>query len=442
MPQRPMFPALFLLCCLISGGDSIVLPAGYSSVTPPSRALGLAEPTLVLAQMYATKVHSVNEKKESISIEGYFRLSWQDSRLNTSTTEVEYPNADSIWKPDFYLSNAIRNNFGSEGTQYDGEMLRISPSGAVLWSQRMRLEMDCPLSLWQMPFDTQTCMFDIGLYRSRATDVVIQWQNDSKGVPSGWDWTDKVGLPVAWRAMTLAAEHTIDVYSTGSYSSSRARLKLTRKVSSLIPFAFSPSIIFVVASYSGFFISPGAAPARVALAFLCTLMVLNNMNAIRGSLPPGLSIYREERGSWLLAFMYGCFVFNVVAFLEYAVVNFGTSAASTLQAKELKKAAKPASPWLSAAAKLKAKEGPDRGATSAPIEDQLWAGTEGANANGAAAAPAEVIVETGPDPDRWLRFFAKFKDLDHTFRWLFPLAFSIYCGVMAYVFTLGDSMDK
>ena len=53
-----------------------------------------------------------------------------------------------------------------------------------------------------------------------------------------------------------------------------------------------------------------------------------------------------------------------------------------------------------------------------------------------------MIVETGPDPDRWLRFFAKFKDLDHTFRWLFPLAFSIYCGVMAYVFTLGDSMDK
>ena len=89
-------------------------------------------------------------------------------------------------------------------------LLELSSQSDSEKVSRMRLEMDCPLSLWQMPFDTQTCMFDIGLYRSRATDVVIQWQNDSKGVPSGWDWTDKVGLPVAWKAMTLAAEHTID----------------------------------------------------------------------------------------------------------------------------------------------------------------------------------------------------------------------------------------
>ena len=178
MPQRPMFPALFLLCCLISGGDSIVLPAGYSSVTPPSRALGLAEPTLVLAQMYATKVHSVNEKKESISIEGYFRLSWQDSRLNTSTTEVEYPNADSIWKPDFYLSNAIRNNFGSEGTQYDGEMLRISPSGAVLWSQRMRLEMD------RAKVDCNDAKEHLATERERAMEAV-KAKEEAEGQLSG-----------------------------------------------------------------------------------------------------------------------------------------------------------------------------------------------------------------------------------------------------------------
>ena len=50
MPQGRM-RALFLLSCVVSGGDTIALPAGYSAVIPPARALGLVEPTLVQAQM-------------------------------------------------------------------------------------------------------------------------------------------------------------------------------------------------------------------------------------------------------------------------------------------------------------------------------------------------------------------------------------------------------
>ena len=63
-------------------------------------------------------------------------------------------------------------------------------------------------------------------------------------------------------------------------------------------------------------------------------MVLHNLNAIRTSLPAGLSLDK----SWLLLFMSYCILFNAAVVVEYAAVNFGMQAHAALQAKE--KAAK------------------------------------------------------------------------------------------------------
>ena len=63
-------------------------------------------------------------------------------------------------------------------------------------------------------------------------------------------------------------------------------------------------VLLVLASWSGFFISPAAAPARIALAFLCFLMVLNNLNAVYRSLP---QLQSDDR-VWLSDFLIGTMV--------------------------------------------------------------------------------------------------------------------------------------
>eukprot|EP00966_Prymnesium_polylepis_P259839 6002606-Prymnesium_polylepis.1 len=47
----------------------------------PVNGSGCPGPTDVQAQLYVTKLHSVDEKKETIGFEAYFRLWWNDHRL-------------------------------------------------------------------------------------------------------------------------------------------------------------------------------------------------------------------------------------------------------------------------------------------------------------------------------------------------------------------------
>lgn len=64
------------------------------------------------------------------------------------------------------------------------------------------------------------------------------------------------------------------------------------------------AVLLVLASWSGFFISPAAAPARITLAFLCFLMVLNNLYAVYRSLP---QLQSDDR-VWLSDFLIGTMV--------------------------------------------------------------------------------------------------------------------------------------
>lgn len=134
-------------------GTSVPVPAGYDASVPPSvhnESCGLIAtpqpPTLVTAEWYVKKVHSVDQKSESFTIEGYFRLEWRDARLaNQASCMGPFANTNGIWVPDVYIENALDFRLGSEGSRFQGEELRISAQGDVRWSQRAKFVMDCKM---------------------------------------------------------------------------------------------------------------------------------------------------------------------------------------------------------------------------------------------------------------------------------------------------------
>ena len=124
---------MILLLAAALSSWTVPLPEGYDSTVAPSLVACTSEPTRVHAEMHLTKVHTMDEKKETISIEGYLRLRWNDQRLaatpGTSATPScqsgtgsgeavgsrEYPSASGMWVPDFYIENALKNDLASEG---------------------------------------------------------------------------------------------------------------------------------------------------------------------------------------------------------------------------------------------------------------------------------------------------------------------------------------
>ena len=79
---------MILLLAAALSSWTVPLPEGYDATVAPSLVACTSEPTRVHAEMHLTKVHTMDEKKETISIEGYLRLRWNDQRLAAGAGRV------------------------------------------------------------------------------------------------------------------------------------------------------------------------------------------------------------------------------------------------------------------------------------------------------------------------------------------------------------------
>ncbi len=65
-----------------------------------------------------------------------------------------------LWKPDLFFANE-KHGYFHDVTQ-PNTMLRLYPSGEVLYSARYSLVLSCDMNLEKFPFDTQKCHMQMG----------------------------------------------------------------------------------------------------------------------------------------------------------------------------------------------------------------------------------------------------------------------------------------
>ena len=62
-----------LLLVALACGDHIQVPPGYDKNAAPASVSCSGEPTMVRAELYINKVHTINEQASTVNLEGYFR---------------------------------------------------------------------------------------------------------------------------------------------------------------------------------------------------------------------------------------------------------------------------------------------------------------------------------------------------------------------------------
>jgi hypothetical protein len=180
-----------------------------------------------------------------------------------------------------------------------------------------------------------------------------------------------------WRAVPVGGR---TIVGWGEKSMVRFCIKIARSSQSdtlAIVYAF----LLACASYTGFYMNPTAAPARVSLAFLTFLMVLNNVNGVLSRLPQleDPTAHQEER-VWLIDFLFGTMIFNFSTLLEFGLVSYGLLHKSS-------RAVEVAAVALSGTGK------PERRVSTSDVIGSL-------------------------------------AGLDHVFRWLFPLGYLCFVSIM------------
>ena len=109
----------------------------------------------------------------------------------------------------------------------------------------------------------------------------------------------------------MSSLQVLDVYVAGNYSYTKACIRIER-LSAIYVVQIALACLIVLLSYLGSWINPAGAPGRIALGIISVLIVANNYQSVQASLPSvAYSVF-------LMDFLMGALVFNVVAFISCA----------------------------------------------------------------------------------------------------------------------------
>ncbi|XP_066269359.1 glycine receptor subunit alpha-2-like [Branchiostoma lanceolatum] len=152
--------------------------------------------------------------KPVMTLDMFVRQTWQDDRLSfknndtMSTQPITLSGEDKnlIWTPDLIFDNLVEG-FVHDIFQ-DNNLIRISTNGTVTLSQRVSIDVGCPLYLQRFPADSQVCYFGIESFSYRMNDVELLWGDNPVQISSdaeSWDFF----------ILTLKTSKSVKVYSTG-----------------------------------------------------------------------------------------------------------------------------------------------------------------------------------------------------------------------------------
>lgn len=278
----------------------------------------VSAPTKVETQFYMTQLYNVDQKTGSYQVDGYFRLWWTDKRL---AYDMHVPNVclenitfspSEVWTPDIYFEGSNSDyQFAPGGAQPTASSITVSREGRIFWTRQARLKMQCTMNFTELPFDTQRCPFSVGTWSQTAEEVTLKWMDPKDPFPE-WD-SPNISAP-PWSVIGVHANEVVEEFGAASseYSSAVGVFYIRRDWR-----AYSQDIllamVMVAASYSGCWVLDWQG---AGLHLFVILIVVTQRQQVMNQLPPGVS------GTWLDDFLFGCFVFSLIAFVVSAVQAF------------------------------------------------------------------------------------------------------------------------
>jgi len=102
---------------------------------------------------------------------------WRDERLafaghqHGRSVTLHHRQFDRMWTPDVFIRNLKNGLFHT--ITVPNRLIRLSPDGTILYSQRLTLTLSCDMILNKYPMDNQTCKIELGSCESCPRLLVI-----------------------------------------------------------------------------------------------------------------------------------------------------------------------------------------------------------------------------------------------------------------------------
>ena len=318
------------------------------SAQAPSRA----PPDEVFFNFQLNSLPVVDSRRQRLEADVWLRIIWWDYRLayDGSCMDVRsggtvFPGTlmNELWHPSIF-SRAVAD---SRPSQDDQSVFWLSETGQVWWLRKLYLVFSCPMQFTDMPFDTQRCRITFSDFLYSSDELRIRFADDRTDFwglgPVSTPCLDPAtaGGTVEWMVTSLNGSYTsASGQSLQSVSNVNIDLEATRVSEYWMGYVITPIICVVFITWSSFFISRTAVPARVAMVIIAFLTLSGIINNVLSALP------RLPGSVWLLQFGQISQHFVFFACVEYPIANFvGRLEKRVNEVVKEAKRGPPAPPW-------------------------------------------------------------------------------------------------
>ncbi|ESO83382.1 hypothetical protein LOTGIDRAFT_53634, partial [Lottia gigantea] len=288
--------------------------------TPPE--FNSDKSTNIEVLLYVDSIDSINEARMDFTVSILLHLQWTDKRLvpfnvhklfgNLTFLEIDSTNSKRIWVPDIFFPNEKKASF--HDVMMANQMMRLYPSGKIVYISRLSMTLSCPMNLRNYPFDKQRCSVEIMSFGYTEDKLQLTWINASKPLE-----------PVSVNTYVELPQFEVTGYGpgacqrsyhrTGNQSCLQANFYLERNIGYYVVQMYIPSVLIVMLSWISFWLTVNSVPGRISLGVLTVLTMTTQSTGVNNALPR--VSYTKAIDVWMST----CLVFVFSALLEFAVVN-------------------------------------------------------------------------------------------------------------------------
>ncbi|XP_042872333.1 glycine receptor subunit alpha-2-like [Penaeus japonicus] len=283
----------------------------YDRRATPTNHLNNA--TTVNCELYIRSFGSIDPNSMDYQVDLYLRQSWVDERLNhddiKQPLDLNDPNlVKAIWKPEVYFPNAKHAEF--QFVTVPNVLVRINPSGEILYMLRLKLVFACMMELSKFPLDSQVCTMEIASFSKTMKELNLSWKSDAP-----------IKMYKNMRMPQFEMEEIVpttcqESFQIGNYSCLVAEFRMRRSIGFHLVQSYLPTTLIVVISWVSFWMDVDSVPGRTTLGVTTLLTVSSKSSGIQAGLPQ--VSYVKAIDVWMGA----CTAFVFCALLEFTLVNY------------------------------------------------------------------------------------------------------------------------
>uniref|UniRef100_A0A668URP0 Uncharacterized protein n=1 Tax=Oreochromis aureus TaxID=47969 RepID=A0A668URP0_OREAU len=272
---------------------------GYDNRLRPGSGGGVTE---VKTDIFVTSFGPVSDVEMEYTMDMFFRQMWVDERLKfEGPTEILRLNnlmVDKIWTPDTFFRNSKKSI--SHNMTTPNKLFRIMQNGTVLYTMRLTISAECPMSLMDFPMDGHSCPLRFGSYAYTSSEIIFTWR---KGPINSVDCPKESMSLLQYDLVGQTLSSEIFKSNTGHYSVQVVHFHLQRKLGYYLIQTYIPLIMVVVLSQVSFWINKESVPARTVAGITTVLTMTTLSISARQSLP---KVAYATAMDWFIAV---CFAF-------------------------------------------------------------------------------------------------------------------------------------